>query len=139
MSVLKNKEVQYEKTNKGFLSWFKPKYILLEDWGYFTDDFYIEVKAGFKYDGNSWWFNRQGNISAPALAHDSLYRCRGNVESNHLVDSNKKVWTRLEADVLYKNLCEIYKVFFLRTYFYFKGIRLFGENSWDKKEVINII
>lgn len=130
---------RYKKVNSGFFSWFKPKYILLEDWSYYKDDFYIEVKAGFEYDGNSWLFNRQGRISAPALAHDALYRCRGIIDNNKLVDSSKKIWTRKEADILYKELCREYNVNIFREYFYYKGIRLFGEGSWDKKEVKGII
>lgn len=130
---------EYIKINRGFLSWFKPKYILVNDWDFYKDDFYFSVKAGFEYDGNSWLFNRQGRISAPALAHDAIYRCRGVIDNNRLVDSSKNVWTRKEADVFYQQLCEIYNVNFLRKYFYFKGIRLFGEGSWDKKEVKGII
>lgn len=94
----------------------------------------IIAKSGFRFDRASiprafWWIISKDDLSnVPPLFHDLLYRFAGKLPKNHV--DPYTIFTRDEADNLFKHLMERSGVSEWRTGLAFQAVKRFGKSSW---------
>jgi len=134
-------------------------YELVEDYAYHVDYFAIQrnvdfellkeskkgvphlatitAKAGFQFDRSSiprifWLVISKDNLSnVPPLFHDLLYRFAGKLPKDHV--DPYTIFTRDEADYLFRHLMERSGVQSWRITIAYQAVKLAGTSSWGAK------
>ncbi len=106
--------------------------IYVDYWYVHRDQFNIQIKEGYKYDGASiprfWWRVAgtpfTGKYTVASLVHDALY--------------SAEIFPRKKCDLIFLEIMEDYKVGYFSRLSKYNAVRWFGWSAWHSHNVCTI-